>query len=219
MNVAKWTALATACFSFTANAQDIAPANVPNAEAVPVVQPEAPSVKALLPAGTPVIVTLDQDISTKENKLGDNFGVTVLYDVLHNDAIAIPKGTKGRGELTFVSKKGSFGKPGIIGISLRELDFGGKQYILDGRYREEGGHNSGGAATAVFAVGILGGLVVTGKTGAIPQGRELKARTGEDISYTLVPPPAPAADQTVPSQSENAGAPEAAPLVQPTGTP
>ncbi len=206
--------LSIACIGVGANAQDAKPVEAPM-----ILPTAAPAAQALLPAGTTVIVTLDQDVSTKENKLGDNFGVTVLYDVLHNDAIAIPKGTKGHGELTFLSKKGAFGKPGIIGISLRQLELNGKQYILDGRYREEGGHNSGGAATAVFAVGILGGLVVTGKTGAIPEGRELKARTGEDISYAVAPPPAPAAEQPVPLQSGSTGNPESAQLVQPATTP
>ena len=167
-----------------------------------------------LPAGTPVIVSLDAELSTQTSLLGDSFAVTVVHDVLQDGVIIVPKGTRGRGEVTFVTKKGAFGKPGIIGIALRDMELNGRQVLLDGRFREEGGNNNGAAAATMFAVGIVAGLV-KGKTGVIPAGRELKGRTGEDIAEIFSAPVAAAKDaptiEPVPTNPMAASEPQTEP--------
>jgi hypothetical protein len=162
-----------------------------------------------LPAGTPVVVSLDAELSTQTSLLGDSFAVTVVYDVMQDGVIVIPKGTRGRGEITFVTKKGAFGKPGIIGIALRDLDLNGRQVLLDGRFREEGGNNNGAAAATMFAVGVFA-AVVKGKMAIIPAGRELKGRTGEDISVV---------DAPVPASTSMAAEPDIAQVDQPAPAP
>lgn len=139
-----------------------------------------------------MVVMLDEELSTKTAKVGDRFRVIVLHDILDGNCIAISQGTTGYGEVTFSTNKGGFGKPGILGIALRYLELADKRVALDGRYREEGKNSNGAAAATWFAVGIFAG-VVQGKAGVIPKGRELRARTGEDISYVLraTPPAAP----------------------------
>ncbi|WP_144037842.1 hypothetical protein [Sphingopyxis sp. KK2] len=146
-----------------------------------------------LSAGTPVIVMLNDEISTMSSHVGDRFGVTVLYDVVDYDHVVIPAGTTGYGEVTFSTNKGGFGKPGIVGISLRQLDLGGRPVALDGRYREEGQSKNGATVATWFAVGVFSGFI-KGKPGVIPKGRELKARTGEAIAYTIAPLPVAALD-------------------------
>lgn len=137
---------------------------------------------ATLVAGTPVIVMTNEEISTASCGVGGHFGVTVVQDVTGQGGVAIPAGTTGSGEITFCTKKGGFGKPGILGIALRTLDLNGKQVLLDGHYREEGRNNNGATAATWFAVGIFSGFI-TGRAGVIPKGRELRARTGEDIVF------------------------------------
>lgn len=134
-----------------------------------------------LPAGTPVVVMTNEELSTKANKVGDKFRVTVLHDVIDGTAVVIPKGTIGVGEVTFATDNGGFGKPGILSISLRHLELEGAKPLLDGRYREEGRNKNGATAATWFAVGVFSGFI-KGKPGVIPKGRELKARTGEDIA-------------------------------------
>jgi hypothetical protein len=133
-----------------------------------------------------VVATAD-DLSSTVNKVGDSFKVVVAYDVVDRGIVVVPKGTTGVGEVTFSSKKGGFGRAGLLGIALRTLDLNGKQIELDGRYREEGKDNGGAAGAVVFAVGIVG-IAVTGKNSVIPKGRELKAHTGEDIAYSAASP-------------------------------
>lgn len=159
----------------------------------------APVVPATLAAGTPVFVMLDADLSTMTAVLGDRFPVVVLHDVVEQDTIVIPKGATGYGEVTFTTNKGSFGKPGIIGITLRHLQIGDRQFALSGRYREEGANKDGATAATMFAVGVFSAFI-KGKPGVIPRGRELKARTGEPIIFTpgiSATPPAPIADTAI----------------------
>jgi hypothetical protein len=148
-----------------------------------------------LPAGTPVYVVLEDDLSTATAELGQVFRVTVCQDVVAQGAIAIPSGTEGWGEVTFVSRRGGFGKPGILGITLREMALGGKTIALDGRYREEGRNNNTATAITFFAVGVFAG-VIKGAPGDIPKGRVLKARTGENIELAgaAKPPESPASE-------------------------
>jgi hypothetical protein len=168
-------------------------------------QPAPVMATKALPAGTPVIVALDTELSTQSSQLGDGFFVTVVNDVMQDGTVIIPKGTRGRGEITFLTKKGSFGKPGIIGIALRDMELNGRTLLLDGRFREEGGNNSGGATATMMAGGILAtpiALLVKGKSSVIPAGRELKGRTGEDISA-----PAPIAENATPTPPSSEVAP------------
>lgn len=160
--------------------------------------PTPATTPATLIAGTPVTVMMNDEVSTMSCALGSRFGVTVVRDIVGQGAVVIPAGTIGSGEVTFCTNKGAFGKPGILGIALRDLDLNGKRIALDGRYREEGRNNNGATAATWFAVGIFAGFI-KGKAGVIPKGRELRARTGEDILFeaaALPPagPPQPAAD-------------------------
>ena len=162
-------------------------------DAAPVADGEAIAVEAnisgearsiLLPMFTPVMVALDQDISTETHKVGDRFTVTVVDDVISDGVPVISKGARGFGEVTFASGNGAFGKPGIIGLSLRSLEVHGRAVILDGRYREEGREQDASAAAVMYVAGPLSALV-RGKDSAIEAGRVLKARTGEDFAVSV----------------------------------
>jgi len=153
----------------------------------------APSVaRSVLPAGSPVYVVLQQDLSTATAEIGQRFEVAVAQDVVAEGTVVIPAGAEGWGEVTFVTNRGGFGKPGILGITLRELELGDRAVKLDGRYREEGTSRNAESAATYFVVGVFAGLIRGGK-GGIPAGRELKARTGEAIAFVVgaEPPPVP----------------------------
>jgi hypothetical protein len=199
---------------FAAQAQDV-PA-IPPTEAMPVPLQEAQPAAALakpLPAGTPVFVALDTELSTQTSTVGDSFSVTVSQDVMQDGIVVIPKGVRGRGEITFLTKKGGFGKPGIIGIALRDMELNGRQVLLDGRFREEGGNNNAATAATWLAVGVISGLV-QGKSSVIPAGRELKGRTGEDIAI-----PAESVEPMAAETTAEAAAPAAEAEAIKTGEP
>lgn len=161
-----------------------AEAGSPDIALSPDVEPAAERIEAVLPAYTPVKVMMNQELSTQTHTVGDQFFVTVVEDVVENDTVIVPAGSRGWGEVTFATRKGGFGKPGIVGISLRSLELGDRVVPLDGRYREEGKNKNGAVAATWFAVGVFSGFI-QGRAGYIEQGRELRARLGEDITYFI----------------------------------
>jgi len=155
--------------------------------------PPAPA-PIVLPAGTPVIVALNEDLTSVKNMVGDPFQVHLVADVMSGTTVVIPKGAIGHGQVTFVSRRGNFGKGGFIGISLRDLAFGDRTVALAGHYREEGNNRDGTASATMFMVGIFAGAV-KGGSATIPKGRELKARTGAEISIAPAPQPVTKGEQ------------------------
>ncbi|TMM48734.1 hypothetical protein [Qipengyuania marisflavi] len=154
------------------------------AVAAPAVEPAIVAQSATLPGFTPLKVMLNEELSSQTHKVGDRFSVTVLEDVIDNDTVVVPAGSIGWGEVTFATAKGGFGKPGILGISLRTLELATGGVRLDGRYREEGKNNNGAVFASWIAVGVFSGFI-KGKAGFIEQGRELRARTGEKIAFII----------------------------------
>jgi hypothetical protein len=182
----------------------VAPTEAPAVPTVASAEPAA-GTQLTLPRSSTIFVTLDDDLSTVDSKLGDKFNVTVAANVMVGDVVAIPAGTKGVGDVTFFTKPGGFGKPGILGITLRHLQMGDRELPLLGHYREEGGNNNGGAAVAAYAVGIFA-IAVRGKRSVIPAGRQLKSRNADDFSFLPQPKAAEvaataAADQPVAAAS------------------
>ena len=166
---------------------------------------------ATLAFGTPVLVRLDETLSTEFAEVGDSFSVTVIEDVVSDGTVVIPAGARGKGEVTFVSRKGGFGKGGFLSISLRTLDLGGRTHALDGRYREEGKSNGGATAATFFLVGIVAG-VIKGEHGGIEAGRVLKAAIGEDLQFVIGAPPPPVPPLApLPETAANSGTEEISP--------
>jgi hypothetical protein len=153
--------------------------------------------------GTPVLLMLNQNLDTATNSIGDTFAVVVAEDVIAEGTIVIPKGAAGTGEVTFLTNRGGYGKPGIIQIAVRHVELGDRRILLDGRFREEGQSKAGAAAATWFAVGIFSGFV-KGKPGAIERGRALRARLGEDFEYVPGAPPPPVPAFPVPGETSEA---------------
>lgn len=171
---------------------------------------EQPSV--VLPAGTPVSVMLEQDLSSATNKIGDTFKVSLVRDVVAGGRIVIPQGTAGQGEVTFAGGKGGFGRAGLLMVALRSLDFAdGRTVALEGRARQEGKDRSGAMVATWVAVGIFAG-VIKGKGGTMNRGRQIDGRTSEPATF--------AHDQTravEPAGKDTTDATTAATAVAPAG--
>jgi hypothetical protein len=138
----------------------------------------------VLPFNTPVTVMLDEELSSKIAKSGDEFSVTVLDDVRIGETVIIPSGTQGLGEVRFANDRGGFGRAGLLDVSLRYIDLGDHKLPLRGRFRQEGKNNNGATVATWIAVGVFSGFI-KGKEGVLLKGQQLKGRTASD--YTFVP--------------------------------
>lgn len=213
-----------------------APAPVEAAPAVLAVPVAAPTSSATrnLPANTEVLLSMNEELSTKKNEEGDTFYMTVVHNVVHDGYVVIPKGARATGEITWRTGKGAFGKSGKMEIELRYVEVGGKRVPLVGNFRQEGEGNTVATIGGVIAAGVFAAFI-TGKSGRIPAGRELSVRTKEELAFAVpatmptvqpavmavaveaAPAATPAAE--APAAEAAPAAPAAAPAAEPAAAP
>ena len=189
-------AVAVAALSTPSFAQsEAAPAAVaatPAPAPAPVVAVARPSADAnsLLPANTEVLLRLNSEVNSKKARKGDHFDLTVANDVMLGNYIVIPRGTPARGEITYRTGKGAFGKSAKMEYSITSLDLNGQSIPLQGHFRQEGNGNTGATVATAIAVGVFSAFV-TGKSAVVPAGTELKVYTR--MPLPVLPPVAGAA--------------------------
>ncbi len=142
--------------------------------------------QVFLPAGTEIPLKMTQTITTKGDswKEGDQFNLVVAADIRLGDYIIIPQGTKAVGRITWLTSRGAFGKSGKMDIELEYLQLGNRRVNIDGTYRQEGSGATLATIGGVIAAGVFAGFI-TGKSGEIPQGRELTATLESNLPVSL----------------------------------
>ena len=79
-------------------------------------------------------------------------------------------------------------------IELEHIELGGRRIEIDGTYRQEGDGATLATVGGVILAGVFAGFI-TGKSGTIPQNRELTATLAHDLPVELpegadtAPPP------------------------------
>ncbi len=146
----------------------------------------APTGNAVLPANTEIVLEMTQEVTTKGKTWseGDQFKLSVADDVMLGEYIVIPEGTPAYGRITWLTSKGMFGKSGKMDIEIEYMELGGRRMKLDGTYRQEGEGNTLATVGGVVAAGPFAAFI-TGKSGRIPQGRELTATLEEEIELAI----------------------------------
>ena len=127
--------------------------------------PRAPSV---IPAGTHIVVSLGQTISSKTAQVGDRFSATVAEPVVVNGATLIRAGAPATGTVTDAKALGRFKGGAELALRLDEVQAEGRRYQVDSSTidRAEKGK---GKRTAVMTGGgggfgaLIGGLAGGGK--------------------------------------------------------
>jgi hypothetical protein len=200
-----------AVLSVPAIAQDAASSPEPmeiynTSSAMPMqVQPVAAQPSVVLPANTEILLRTNQEVTTKGKTWseGDSFDLSVVHDVTLGNYVVIPRGSKGTGKITWLTSKGAFGKSGKMDIELQYVEVAGRRINIDGTYRQEGEGNTVATIGGVLLAGVFAGFV-TGKSGRIPQGRELMAHTENDIPLAIPASAVPSVTQGLAVQPVNA---------------
>jgi hypothetical protein len=146
---------------------------------------------------TPVLVRIEDTISSNKNKPGDRFAITVAEDVRVGDAVAIPAGSAGEGEVIHAAKPGAGGKAGELILAARYVRVG--DVIVRLRSFTIGvvgkDHSKDALATSFiagpFAMFVHGGVVV------VPSGTQGFAKTASEFQLPAAvsaPPPLPTAE-------------------------
>ena len=200
MKVRATVALIAACLTAPSFAQEANTSAEVGADAAPVTSSgqaapaAAPVITAVqvpaatnlwvLPANTEITITPNSELSSKSLKAGDTFSFSTVYDVLMNNYIVIPKGTRGQGKVTWRTGKGAFGKSAKMDLSFDWIDVGGRRVTIEGKHRQEGSGNTAATVGTAVAVGPFAAFV-TGKSATVPNGMHLKAFTAEPIQFQV----------------------------------
>ena len=74
-----------------------------------------------LPEKTVFKISLNEDISSKINRVGDPVHFTVEEDVLVDNVLVLPRGAQGSGVVTKVTRPKFFGRSGFVDISFDQV--------------------------------------------------------------------------------------------------
>ena len=170
---------ATAIAPIAASAQNAAPLTVFEKN-------ESVSGNAILPAGTEVLLRTSEEVTTKGKAWdeGDSFRLSVARDVMVGDYVVMPAGSPAQGRITWLTSRGAFGKSGKMDIELEHVTVNGRQIPVDGTFRQEGEGATMATVAGVVLAGVFAGFI-TGKSGRIPEGRELMATTEQPLELAV----------------------------------
>ncbi len=120
--------------------------------------------------GVTFTVTLNQELSTRHNHVGDLFSATLQRALSDGHVVVAPAGALIVGEVSAVQESASHGKPAVINLAIHEVSFDGESYPIavsiieaspETRSRTSTGEKAakiGGAAVAGAILGsVLGG--------------------------------------------------------------
>ncbi len=155
--------------------------------AVPVMveKPVEVTTGTMLPSNTDVWLSVDSEITSKKMQQGDKIAFKVSRDVMMGQFVVIPRGTPAEGHVSYRTGKGVFGKSAKFEFDIDRIMLNGRDIPVAGHHRIEGRGNTGATVGAVVAVGVIGGLFVTGRSATMAQGSEWKASTKEPLAITV----------------------------------
>src|SRR5579863_2383593 len=148
------------------------PNSAPGASSPAAQSAPAPAPPVVVDAGTTLVVTIDQAVSTKTNNAGDRFEASLAVPVRVDGNEVLPSGTKVRGTVTQAGSAGHIKGGAALALTLDSLQAGGQTYPIEtSEYSIIG--KARGKRTAVGAGGgaafgaIVGALAGGGKGAAI----------------------------------------------------
>ena len=144
-----------------------------------------------LPADTVFKISLNDDVSSKTNQVGDPVTFTVQEDVSVGNVLVLPKGAQGSCVVTKVSRPKSFGRSGALDISFDQV-FSVDDEVIPTVLGPEAKEKLKMEAAAVGAstigalalgpIGLVGGFFVKGKDVSLPAGSTLYIETQEAVT-------------------------------------
>lgn len=153
----------------------VATSFAPSAVAQTTVSVVSPNQHGILPASTPISFVSDSEITSKKVEVGDKFTFTVVSDVVEAGQVAIPRGSKVDGTITWKTGKAIGGKSGKFEIEFDSVSVRGERYPLTGMHRQEGKGNTVAA--------LLGSILVSGRSAVMTPGQAATALTAAPIPY------------------------------------
>ena len=182
-------ALAAALTSTAASAQDMVywPAPLAATQTVGM---------SYFPVGTPLKLVTRTEVSTKTNKPGDRFYLSVAEDLTYRGQVVVPAGSVAVGQVADLQRNGHLGKKGKLGVRLLYVQTPSGPVRLSGRGYDEGksGTVASVATLALAPIAVAwAGVFIHGTSARLPSGSGVQGYFAEDMRFAVQPRPIRAA--------------------------
>jgi hypothetical protein len=135
------------------------PVPAPAPGGAPIVRPADVSI----PAGTNLMIRINQHISVKSSRAGDRFDGEVVEPVLgQNDSVVVPKGAPVSGVVVESHRRGHFKGSSILELRLTYLTLNGTRYRLETRNLTQTKKGKGKRSAAIIGGGAGAGMLIGG---------------------------------------------------------
>lgn len=163
-----------------------APVETPDPAAPATATPAA--VCCTLPDGTLVELAIGEPLTSKTAQRGQRFRLLLAEPLRLGDAVLLPAGTEGVGEVIHADHARAAGKPGELLLAARFLQGPDGEIKLRGMKLGGSGKDRGNAAMGVaMGLGPLGFLVRGGQI-EIPEGSRAHAKLAGPLQVSASPP-------------------------------
>jgi len=140
----------------------------------------------ILKSGTPVILTLSQNLNSETARVGGEVEFLVARDVKVEDTVVISQGARARGSIASVEKRGILGAGGKIVVALNSVTaVDGTQVPIRATISEGGKDKQLLSLLVGIALCILGLFLIKGDSAVIPAGTEVKAYVDIDVEIKV----------------------------------
>jgi hypothetical protein len=127
----------------------------------------APPPEVSIPAGTTLAIRVDQTISVKTSRPGDQFTGEVVDPIGASDGtLLVPKGARVKGRVDASHKRGHFKGSSVLELRLTSIELNGAEHRLEtrdlaeqkkGKGRRSAGFIGGGAGVGMMIGGLAAG--------------------------------------------------------------
>jgi hypothetical protein len=139
----------------------------------------------MLPAGTAIMFETLSVLSSETSVRGDRVTLLVAEDVVLDNIVIVPKGTRGFAQIIRTEPKAGFGVGGQLGLELLYIEIGARVIRLRGTASWSGrARETRGIARSVFTSAAA--VAMTGRRAEIPAGTRLE---GQVLRAVVLPLP------------------------------
>ena len=117
-----------------------------------------------VPAGSAVVMTLDQSVSSKDARTGQKLDGTVAQDVVVNGKVAVPKGSRAQLSVADVEASGRLSGVAKLWLKIDSIEVKGHTYRTATRWSGQTGENHNKRNVVAIGAGAgTAGAAATGK--------------------------------------------------------
>lgn len=147
-------------------------------------QPDLPTGAIVLKKGSEVKIAFAQSLSSKHATIGEKVELRVTDDVLVDDQIVIPKGTRTIGTVTTGKKNEKRGNSKELAVEINYIVVKEKRIPLTGMQQQKSKTNVGAATAATIGLGLSGLMIYMNQREAwIREGTPAVGYTVEDVVF------------------------------------